>query len=352
MAAVVCPVRGHVAGRHIIREIMRVQGIPQFPAYDVLRLPMYKTWEQHEDNHDLLAAELAGIGCTCPNRANALAGEINKSPLLISISDIFKLVPVQTPFDFNHPASRVLPHNRLRQARPINTTAIPSNRIFILVCPLNGLYDDESFWAEIKDTVCVHSVSILGRPADPRNLAYYSIMCDGVAAGRPSAIEQFSEDQANDPENVPPLRLFTLASAGPEMWQYVADTLKIELLVIIACIPPKRNRYRKFKTVVPRGDHNHKQGILLFERDGEYRAIRPLVDNPAQWRFENHMLDRHPKPAESVAQLNAWDAELLESNLRRFPLVEMTDHAIPRHIDLLVCLSKTALRFLLRVSWL
>jgi len=47
-------------------------GLPNRTAYDVLRLPMYKTLAQHQANYLAIVEELNPQTCTCQNRVLAL----------------------------------------------------------------------------------------------------------------------------------------------------------------------------------------------------------------------------------------------------------------------------------------
>lgn len=51
-------------------------GLPNRTAYDVLRLPMYKTWAQHQANYLATVEELNPQTCTCQNRLLALNREL------------------------------------------------------------------------------------------------------------------------------------------------------------------------------------------------------------------------------------------------------------------------------------
>ena len=52
------------------------RGLPNRTAYDVLRLPMYKTWAQHQANYLAIVEELNPQTCTCQNRLLALNREL------------------------------------------------------------------------------------------------------------------------------------------------------------------------------------------------------------------------------------------------------------------------------------
>lgn len=85
--------------------------------------------------------------------------------------------------------------------------------------------------------------------------------------------------------------------------------------------------------MVPRGEHNRQQVILLLEEDGEYRGVRACVDTTSSWHFNKHMPAHHSEPPKSMKQFNERAETLRISGLRRNPLVEIDHWGIPTHLD-------------------
>ncbi|KAK0118120.1 hypothetical protein ONS95_012425 [Cadophora gregata] len=357
-----CPVGNHGNGRMLISDLMFASGQAGSTVYDALMLPMYKSHEDHQRNHDLLAEELAaGTGCTCASRANALTAVTNafnqiNTPALKLIHDnqINATVPgvlpvpvqvgvfpsivgeplVNTEFPITHGLTNVFTgveyYTRTEFVKMDRTqTLLPRNMEYSFWYALSmAMYDDEMFWAGLKETVCTHTFSIFTSPAEPRHDVYQALIAYAARTRFPfGRIGEQVEPDARLPGSP-----YTLEPPGPEIWQFVADALKIELLVIIAHIPATRNPRARHKTVVPRGEHNNKQILLLLEEDGEYRAVRPKVDHPTSWHFEKHMPPHYAGPMTRPQHL-ARPAVIERSNLRRCPLVEIDEWGIPKHLD-------------------
>lgn len=74
---------GHAKGVKLIADIMAGAALENGTAYDTLRLPLYKTWEEHATNYAAIRAELnpAAVrrraACTCPGRAEVMAREFS-----------------------------------------------------------------------------------------------------------------------------------------------------------------------------------------------------------------------------------------------------------------------------------
>lgn len=130
-----------------------------------------------------------------------------------------------------------------------------------------SLYRNERIWPELKYKVWVYLDSVLQRATEPRYQVYWSLVNYSLTSRFPfgSLLNQLIDDLPGP---------YLVEPVTPEMWQIVADALKIELMVIIAHVPAGRKPAHK--TIVSRGNPKHPQFFLLLEEDGEYRAVLPL----------------------------------------------------------------------------
>jgi hypothetical protein len=67
----------HPVGMMLIADILTANADPNANTYDVLRLPLYKSYDEHNENHQNIQNEISNANnpCTCPGQAAALAGE-------------------------------------------------------------------------------------------------------------------------------------------------------------------------------------------------------------------------------------------------------------------------------------
>ncbi|KAL2061518.1 hypothetical protein VTL71DRAFT_6895 [Oculimacula yallundae] len=395
MAACLEPTRNHEARSNLIIEIESVQTKLGFTAYDVLRLPMYKTQAEHAINHANLVVELSLPACTCVGKGIALVGK--SSAIMISM-ECSKIAAVNTawgsistpllrraydalidtppPLKGFYTITRDYPSFLgAGDIRSANFPAVLPNpgyaldhpfsvyfngveycpETYFAKCPRSSrLYhrhqeysfwfavaysidDTELTWANHKVEVETYMISTMTRQAEPRFSAYWSLF--GYQLNKyPLSGDLTSQVEPDGTIHrvVVPGSPYRPEIVSPELWQMVADALKIELIIIMAHIPVARVGRRAYKTVVSRGDHRNPQVFLFLEEDGEYRCVVPFVDRPAEWRFTGHIPPHHNTPTRrprAVALNTARVAALRESNLRRCPFIETDDWGIPTHLD-------------------
>lgn len=95
------------------------------------------------------------------------------------------------------------------------------------------MYDDHRYWAEIKETVFAHTASIIRRAGEPRCEAYMAATKYASETRFPYGHFRDQLEADSQIQGAP----YMVCPVGPEIWQFVADSLKIELLVIIAHVP-------------------------------------------------------------------------------------------------------------------
>ncbi|PVH73503.1 hypothetical protein DL98DRAFT_595022 [Cadophora sp. DSE1049] len=362
--------RNHDTGSVLINKIQFIQTLAGCTVYDVLDLPMYKTQAEHAANYALLVAELSIPSCTCAFKAASLAavnaawGMISTSALRLAYDNAINAIlppirnylgtvgvfpsiqgvmerrypdfmeyPGKTPnpgYPMNHP---LCPFFKGVQHSPATSFIIQQRSMrlqwrreeysFWFALSMS-MYRNERIWPELKYKVWVYLDSVLQRPTEPRYEFYWSLINYSWTSRYPfgSLLNQLVDDL---------LGPYEIESVTPEMWQIVADALEIELMVIIAHVP--EGRRPALKTIVSRGSPKHPQFFLLLEEDGEYRAVLPFVDFPAEYRFTGHLPLYHTNSAGTEKAINKRDAEQEASDIRRSPLVVIDEWGLPTHLD-------------------
>ncbi|KAF4636256.1 hypothetical protein G7Y89_g1823 [Cudoniella acicularis] len=348
----------HPRGRHLIQCILKASQEPGHTAYDIMRLPMYKTWQEHIDNHDAIQEELHPNDCSCENRAQALT--LNNAWAIIGTA----------------PAPQT--YNALLLARPVPAIFIPSflpppdvypqdifmdlNRRWELDIdrvqdgPLTllwrcdrgeteandtyrllfsdkkstfwtslaiGLYNDWQFWGHVKCKVAEYYRRVRTDPQHPRNQDYALLNISAVAKGHRPFTAQLRAGTTQNAQTGP-------VQVSSELWQIVADCFHIELLVISGDTRMGgKNGRSPYLPVVPRGNHNNRQVFLRRLPDDEYFFIRPDKPNPHEFRYTGHIprekIKLPPKAQGRTAHNIAWR----RSNDRRNPYIITDNDGVP-----------------------
>ncbi|CZR62659.1 uncharacterized protein PAC_12556 [Phialocephala subalpina] len=341
----------------LIPDIMRgVAGQPTHGIYPILRMPVYKTYAQHAANRTAINAEFAVCGCqgaiAAWARFNIAWATINggPGPALIggtkAFNDAFELGPANVPPVFaGLPGEPPLIHRTVGNWGPFfppDTFDFVKSRTHQIWRKLNpisfypkhmhnsfwhalsfAIWQDEKYWAQIKARVARYAQEILTPPWGPgvhpravdyQNLnAYALVRAAAVGAAAPMYPVAHLHNQLAPDGGLLGAVLGDRASS--ELWQIVADALRIELLVIIAQPLPTDPQ----KLIVPRGQHNAKQVFLYLEIDGEYRAAEPASRDPGSYRFEWFKDVEHNIPARTAAQALTWAVKIDLADEKRSP---------------------------------
>ncbi|KAF8861084.1 hypothetical protein BDZ45DRAFT_687906 [Acephala macrosclerotiorum] len=339
----------------LIPDIMR--GNADFAThgvYGILRMPIYKTFVQHVANRNAVIAEFAGCGCPGAMAAwanfNIAWATINAGPGAAvaplpgtkNFTDLFQLGPFNIPPPF---APLAAPDLLTRDTGAWGPYFAPdtfdfvksrTNQVWRKLNPKvfypkykhNSFWHalslatmhDEKYWADIKAGVGNYVSDVIGlgalhpRAADYMNLGAYSRV-RGAAVGAAAPVHPVDPLGTQLMPDVGPLGLVVGARASSELWQLVADALRIELLVIIAQPLPGDPQ----KLIVPRGQHNAKQVFLYLETDGEYRAVEPASRDPGSYRFEWFKDVEHNIPPRNAGQAANWALAINLADEKRSP---------------------------------
>ncbi|CZS92432.1 uncharacterized protein RAG0_02932 [Rhynchosporium agropyri] len=376
-----CPIVHHaVRGSSIIREIMNVQLLPGFTIYDILRLPMYETYDRHVSNEADLSTELALPGCTCPNQAVCIAA-VNAAWALISADAATKnaydlaLNAILPPLATSIPQGELAIRTRPRKMRPRDGVPYDSRRsrefAFVAYWPRgiwrklwpNGLMNrrietsfwtaisrgmtgDERHWAEIKALCEAEWLFIMAptppfTPIHPRKGEWGSLdnaaterglVARGLAPAGPiiqSRIPSFpiAEQLAADIDVSGQPGVYQGHHVTSEAWPIVADALRIEIIMITE----EGFGGDGHRGLVPRGYHGNQQVFIWMGGNGEYFAVEPIVDDPEDFRYTKHLLSSMPSNLPGRITKTSTPAERKDhSNKLRCPLVATDVWDVPR----------------------
>ncbi|CAG8978876.1 hypothetical protein HYALB_00005213 [Hymenoscyphus albidus] len=322
----------------LAEEIFAAKALVGGNVYDVLRMPVYRIWEEQRQNYEkimhVLMQEMAGGGkvvlgftyvrqawsiISAPGRkavydqklkAQIAAEDTAIVPSMSGLGLVLEGQPFTPSFhelgdergsgleDTKYMAFRV--HKPLRM--PLHS------HISFWSALAYVLRGDMQFWESIKATTLRFWTSVLEskNPAHPQKAGYEIIRDYGISRGDESLDNQLKGDH----------------KVTPEMWQVTADTFSVELLTIINSPPNSREKRINTLPVVPRGSHNRQQILIVYHPLSRcYEPAYPVNKQASEWKHEKHMpIDRVNAPQGEVIERAETKKRVSEE--RRCPFLE------------------------------
>ncbi|CAG8958451.1 hypothetical protein HYFRA_00011128 [Hymenoscyphus fraxineus] len=322
----------------LAEEIFAAKALVRGNVYDVLRMPVYRIWEEQRQNYEkivhVLMQEMAGGGkvvlgftyvrqawsiISTPERkavydqtlkAQIAAEDTALVPSMSGLGPVLEGQSLISSFhDLGDERGSGLEDTKYMAFRVHKLLRMPfHSHISFWSALAYVLRGDMQFWESIKAMTLRFWTSVLESedPVHPRKAGYNIIRDYGISRGDESLESQLIGDHR----------------VTPEMWQVTADTFSVELLTIINTPPNSRDKRINTLPVVPRGSHNRQQVFIVYHPLSRcYEPVYPVNKQAGDWRYERHMpIDRVNAPQGDVVEKAEMKKRV--SDERRCPFLE------------------------------